>query len=563
MTSKKSAKRKVAKILGFLGLFLILLIAFFLWRIQVPTPDVHSDFTPASVRRVKVGPDHYRVNNCWLKKNEFGIWEMYLEGAPYERGVIYGVLARELMEKQEVDFIAQIKEMIPSEFFLQVLKYFVGWFNKDMYKYIPEENLQEIYGVSLSFSDKYNFVGPKYYRILNYHGAHDIGHALTDLNVVGCTSFAVNKEFSSDSSLLIARNFDFYLGDKFAEDKLVVFVKPDSGYRFASYSWAGFTGVVSGMNEKGLTVTLNASKSDIPYSAKEPISLLAREILQYAGTVNEAVAIAEKRETFVSESLLIGSAADSKAIIIEKSPNKMDVFESDKNYLVCANHYQGEKFVKDPVNRENIRSSDSKYRFDRMNELMRKKLPLDYLDAAEILRDKNGLNDQFIGYGNSKSLNQLIAHHGILFKPEQNRLWISTQPYQIGDFVCYDLDSVFSRNGANSGVIKAMQIPSDPFLATKEFKDYEAFKKTKLRIQKYVMFGKELALTPSEEEQFIRQNPKSYVTYLVLGNYYEKKGEPINAIKKYEKSLACEVASENEREVIKKHIADCKKLTEK
>ncbi|WP_439584225.1 C45 family autoproteolytic acyltransferase/hydolase [Dyadobacter bucti] len=558
MWPKNKAARTVLKSVSIFVLICGILFGLFMLRIKVPTPRLESTKTAESYQRVQLGPDHYAVGNCWLKKNNHGIWEMYLEGSPYERGLIYGVLAKELMEKQEVHFVSQIKEMIPNAFFLQVLKGFVGWFNRDIYKYIPEENQQEIYGVAQSFSDQFNYIGPKYYRILNYHAAHDIGHALTDLNMVGCTSFAVNHALSNDSTLLIARNFDFYMGDAFAEDKLIVFMNPDKGYKFASYSWAGLTGVVSGMNEKGITVTLNASKSDIPYTAKEPISLLAREILQYAGTIEEAAKIAKKSETFVSESLLIGSAADDKAVIIEKSPLKMDVYESGRDYLVCANHYQGNAFVKDPVNINNIKDTDSKSRFDRMSELMTRKYPIDTKDAAEILRDKMGVKDQFIGYGNARSLNQLIAHHGILFKPARRELWISTPPYQLGEFIYYDLNKVFSQNGKFSAV-DSLTIQKDPFLNSEDYKKFEAFKQTKQRISKYVMLGIPFELTPKEEMAFVANNPESYLTYLFLGDYYQKNKNFEKAISYYQESLLHAVSSLNEEKAIRAKIEECKK----
>jgi len=549
MLPKNKVVRSVFRFtMGFL-LILGILFGLFLWRIQVPAPEVESSKTLQSYKRVRVGQDHYKVDNCWLKKNKYGIWEMYLEGSPYERGLIYGILSKELMEKQEIYFVNQIKEMIPNAFFLQILKGFVGWFNRDIYKYIPKENQQEIYGVSQSFSDQFNYIGPKYYRILNYHAAHDIGHALTDLNMVGCTSFAVSNSLSEDSTLLIARNFDFYMGDAFAEDKLIVFINPDKGYKFASYAWAGLTGVVSGMNEKGITVTLNASKSDIPYSAKEPISLLAREILQYAATIDEANAIAKKSETFVSESLLIGSAKDNKAVILEKSPQKMDLYSSGKDYLVCANHYQGTAFVNDSVNINNLKDTDSKYRFDRMNELMSQSYPMDVGKAAEILRNRNGLKNKFIGYGNSKSLNQLIAHHGILFKPADHKLWISTPPYQLGSFICYDLDDVFAHT-QTFGSIDSLAIQPDHFLKSADYKKFEAFKVTKQHINKFVLLGIPYELTQAEEKAFISNNPESYVTYLSLGNYFEKIKNYKKASAYYNESLKHEVSSQNERKML-------------
>ena len=129
------------------------------------------------------------MKNNWFRKSESGLFELYVEGKPYERGVVNGKLTKELMQKQEEYFNDQINKMIPSKFYLHFLKYFVGWFNRDLDKYITEEYKAEIYGVSASASDKYNYIGSNYQRILNYHAAHDIGHALQNLALVGCTSF--------------------------------------------------------------------------------------------------------------------------------------------------------------------------------------------------------------------------------------------------------------------------------------------------------------------------------------------------------------------------------------
>lgn len=553
--------RKLGKIVAYTSLVLLILVGLFVWAIWVPTPEVDESISPDSYNRVKVGTDHYQVGNNWLKKNQYGIWEMYIEGDPYERGVIYGVLAEELVQKQEVHFVDQINELIPNKAYLNFLKYFVAWFNKDIYKNVPLEYQQEMYGISRSFSDEYDFIGPKYYRILNYHAAHDIGHALNDFNMVGCSSFAVDHDRSADGQLLIGRNFDFYVGDDFAEDKLLTFVNPTDGYKFASYSWGGLMGVVSGMNEKGLTVTINASKSDIPLGAKDPISILTREILQYASNTKEAIAIAQKRETFVSEAILVGSAADDKVIVIEKSPTKMDVYEPSSNAMACTNHYQSELFSNDEVNKENILVSDSKYRFDRLQQLLDRYAPIDVVDAAAILRDRNGIDDTELGLGNPKALNQLIAHHSVMFKPQQRLLWVSTPPYQLGTYVTYDLNKVF--NDGIDGEVDSLNIPPDPLVGTDTLANYELYKDIKLKINRFCLIGQPFDMDEATEERFISYNPESYVTYMLLGDYYRANKSYEKAIEYYQISLTKEVASQQEKQILEDNIATCKKKLKK
>lgn len=511
--------------------------------------------------RVTTHGDVRNLNGCWYRQNEKGLWEAYIEGDAYERGKTFGLLAKAQVVSQEESFVSQIRKLISSEWFLKTLKYGVVFFNRNLPDHVSEEMQQEIFGVSESFADEFDFIGDKYSRILNYHAAHDIGHALQDLSIVGCSSFAVWDQYSTDSSLIIGRNFDFYMGDEFAKDKVVLFLKPDSGYAFASITWAGFMGVVSGMNEHGLTVTLNAAKSEIPNGAKTPISLLAREILQYARTIDEAYAIAKSRETFVSESLLIASAYDHAAAVIEKSPDGIDIYRPADSRLTCTNHYQSDTFKNDSVNLRNIRESDSDYRFRRLNQLLEASFPIDAAVSVDILRNQKGLNDAELGMGNPKALNQLLAHHGIVFQPEKRLFWISTEPFQLGEFVCYDLREVFGGHETGkmqeSLWVDSLLIAEDEFVGSQNYKKFVRYKELKNRLFEEVALGKSIEWNAALEAEFIACNPESYVTYFMLGDHYLEGEKYTEAKKYYELSLSKEVASEQERNKIRQNLASC------
>lgn len=522
---------------------------------------ISSNLTPPAIEEVelgerkKVGENHYVLGNNWLKKNEFGIWEMYIEGDPYERGRAYGILAKDLVQRQEEIFVGQINDLVPSKGWQKFLLLMLGFFNKDLPNNIPVENQEEIYGISQSFSNEFNYIAPKYDRILNYHAAHDIGHALNDYSMVGCTSFALKDEKSYNGKLLIGRNFDFYVGDEFAEDKIILFVKPTSGIAFASYSWAGFTGVASGMNVEGLSVTINASKSDLPTGAKTPISLLAREILQYASTIDEAIAIAKKRETFVSETILVSSKKDGKAVLIEKSPTKIGVYAPETNALICANHYQSDTFKKDPVNIENIKESDSHYRFERIQSLLFQQDSLGVNDVVGILRDQNGNKVDTLGMGNPRAVNQLIAHHSVVFQPEDNMIYISSQDYQLGNYLGYNLTTIF-----HTGQIEIQStIPKDPFVSSKAYESFKHFKKVKQKISGFITFGKPLQLSEEEIKDFIASNAESFITYEMLGRYFLAKEDKEKAAKYFSKSLTKNVASKAIEKELETLANECKK----
>ena len=550
-------------------IFVIIVILFFAgviittWfqldtRVHIPEPADRS-VTKLSVDNPE--KDFYTYGRNWIQRGNSGLWELYLEGKPFERGVIEGKLTRGLIEKQEQVFTDQIAEMIPSPAYLKFLKYFIFWFNRDLEDYIPDEYKSEIYGISLSASDKFSFIGNNYQRLLNYHSAHDIGHALQDLHMVGCTSFGVWKDKSRDGSLLIGRNFDFYVGDEFARNKIVCFEKPEKGYPFMMITWGGMAGAVSGMNEQGLTVTINAAKSDIPYSARTPISILAREILQYAKNIKEAYCIAQKRETFVSESILIGSAADGKASIIEKSPYKIALVEPQDNYIVSTNHFRSATFRADPKNVKYIKENASLYRYKKMLQDITEEQPLDVMGMAKILMDRSGLNHADIGMGNEKAVNQLIAHHSIIFEPEKRLVWVSNGPWQIGGYTCYDIFKIFHNfvglRQRTEISEPGRSISPDRFLNSDSYKLFNRFRELRKELRKMGRSGEKTNLQRSYIYELIGTNPDFFEVYSLAGDYFYSKNQPDSAEGYYRKALGKVIPRQNEKQKIIEKLADC------
>ena len=533
--------------LSFLGLLLILFI--YLAIVAIDHPPKPLDKSSLQLERTEPDPGLYTIKNSWFRKSRSGLYELYVEGDPFERGVINGKLTSELVQRQEDHFNEQINRMIPSAFYRHFLRYFIAWFNRNLDDNVAEEYKEEIFGISHAASKKYNYIGSNYQRILNYHAAHDIGHALQSMALVGCTSLGTWG--NDDSTMVIGRNFDFYVGDKFAEDKIIAFFAPSAGHKYMTVTWGGFVGAVSGMNDQGLTVTINAAKTSIPSGSATPVSLVAREILQYAKNIDEALKIARKRRMFVSESFLVGSASDNKAVIIEKTPEDIDVYDPQKNYIVCANHFQSKTLGVIKSNVEQIKESASLYRYKRVMQL------IDTVNntvdkTVHLLRDRKGLDNADIGMGNEKTINQLIAHHSIVFEPKKLKVWISTNPWQLGQFVAYDLKEVFALSGLKQNheiADSTLNVKPDSFLLTNDYNRFTTFWKYKQR------------LADKEDvpiDSLIASNPEYFHTYVLAGDYSFRIKNYKAALHYYEIARTKVIATKKEEDHIVKQIVRTK-----
>lgn len=548
----------------------------------VPTPQIGKIALTDSV--VQKNDSIRTLGNNWSKKIGDDLYVCYTEGNPETRGYAYGALLPDLMSYQKGALLRRMEETVEGEWYRKFLCQFVRFYNSGIQEYLTDEQCRELYGLSLADTNDFDELAEPYELQLNLHAAHDIGHAMQDYMLVGCSSFVLNGEKTKDSTLLFGRNFDFYCGDEFAKTKVISVCKPDSGYAFVSVSWGGMLGVLSGMNEKGLAVCINASKLDIPKSVAMPISMLVRHILIHCKSIDEAYAEAKKMKTFVAENIVIASAYDKDMATIEKSPEEIELYRSsDKDMLLCTNHFQSEKFMQNERNLMNINQTDTKYRIELLEELLGKKEKFDAEDAMAVLLNPYGKGGENIGLGNEMVINQLIAHHSVVFEPEKLNIYVCTQPKYFYPYVKFNLQDILNvavethgrasnehgRASNDFGRASDYKIAcqyisvADSLRQSDDFEKYGRY--VRLRDGDNPYFDRS-CFEPSKVNQFcssvqilipdslVASNPMFFEAHDIAGDLYLRRNNIKSACDEWQKALECKIPKLAQRKAIEDKI---------
>lgn len=417
--------------------------------------------------------DRVYLGRNWLGRRE-GLPVLYLTGGPFEMGYANGVLTREQIHRQENSMVALLNRVAPQRWMQFLLKFFVTWKNRRIGDSIIPELQLEMLGIGRGCPDIHPGLGPYYNRILNYHAAQDISYMLMNSPLIrrGCTAFGAWGAATVDDHLLCGRNFDWEADPVFSEDRLVIFCEPDEGIPFISLAWAGMVGCVSGLNRAGVSITVNGAPSTLPSEAATPTCLVAREVLQHAHNLAEAVEIIRRRQVFVSAMFLVGSRTDGRFIVVEKMPEQMAVLEpeSGATFLACANHYLTPELRDTALNETYKRSDTSVSRFERITELLRgEKTRLGAARCAALLRDRLLPGGQNAGNGHRGSLNPLIATHAVVIDLTAGIFWAARPPHQLGDFVAFDV-------AAPEKSTPEQTLPADPMLTDGGYGRYLAAK---------------------------------------------------------------------------------------
>jgi hypothetical protein len=438
-----------------------------------------------------------------------GLRFLRLTGSPAERGHQHGRALAQELAAMEGDLLDAFVRQVPGFPVRHLLLGGVGFHNRRLDAFLHDEERQELAAAVSAAPDAWRFLGPAYQRAVNGHALHDLSQQLIDsplvhAEAVGCAALAINGPASSDGHLWAGRIFDFEAGPRFDEEKVVFAVAPKDGLRYLHIGWAGMTGIVTGLNEAGLWLSINAGATTRSGWQGRPIVLAAREILANCRELEAAVAILRRTPVFVSSAVLLASRADQRAVVAEIGPTGVQVREAAADgRLLVTNHFQHPGWRDDAVNAARQRDGSSSARLARLTELSQR--PLDRSSLVTLLRDRRGPGDRDLGFLHRGTLNAWIAAHAAIADVTAGVLWVSEAPHGLGAWRAFD----------HAGPRPEWDLPADAEAVDCRQRRHAWL--TALREGRVALAGGDLSTARRHAAQALALNPQHYDSQFLAG----------------------------------------------
>jgi len=397
-----------------------------------------------------------------------GVREVYLEGDAESIGRDHARLLRERMMSNELALWDDFERAVPFAP-ARALLMDIG---RVRYRHVdlgvPEVRLRELAAEAAAFEpEPLSGTMPTYHRLLFLHALYDIALSFEHSPLIGCSSFTLGPSRTQNGHALMARAFDFEAGDVFDRDKAVYFVRSPGAIPFASVAWPGLIGVMSGMNLEGVSIVVHGGRAREPRTSGIPVVFSLREVLERAHDTDEAVAILREQSVMVSHIVMVNDAR-GHAVVVERAPGEPATLrEESEDRLALTNHFEGP--LKDDPRDHQVRAGTSTLpRRSRLDEMLAEVGPSSGSVASMVsmLRDHRCAADVqgACDLGDRRTIDALIATHGIVADATDRVLWVSEGPHLSGRFVRFDLRTIFAEGHDPARDPEPETLPADPIL---------------------------------------------------------------------------------------------------
>jgi len=344
----------------------------------------------------------------------------------------------------------------------------------------PAAQLEEMAGVVHGVAHG-GGMAPAFETLVRAQAALDVGAPAGESPGVGHGAVARSLSFvltgsGSDSGagsgsgagsprLLIGRSFSLFGvedgGDVAAVAPLVSLVRPEQSIPYASVGWPGMVGVVTGVNAEGIAVAVHpATGSDVRLTrATQPVALLARDLLEQAHTLDEAVRMIERAPPLGAAGFLVVDGRRRRLAWVERGPSRSRVVR-DASPAVRGDLFTTEPFVADGGAERARRMRPSVDRAARAVELVRRAPPGGVEQAVAVLRDSARPDGAPLPPGHRAAIDDLEAIHTVVIDPVEMVLWVADGPGAGGRFRAFDLRRELRGEPARAAA--PADVPADP-----------------------------------------------------------------------------------------------------
>jgi hypothetical protein len=415
----------------------------------------------------------------FIPRTADGLNHIILSGHPYKRGLSVGRFTKDLLDQEEDYLVAEMERFFPAAWLRHSLLFAVRRFYWGIERWFPDWAVAEMAGVATYSTDKYNYYADPLTRQIAYHGVHELGQMFVDFDKgdYGCTLMAVPvSRAAAGAGWVIGRNFDFEAVRILDTEKLIKWVYPDDGYAYVAVTWAGMVGAVTGVNEHGVYISINAAGSSDFRRYGTPSTLVLVDALQRASTAAEARDVIEAAEVFITDLYVVADAGGTM-FRIEKTPERVRSVALSEPAAV-ANHLMHPDFADDGVNRFRYEQQTTRFRWHRAQDLATAAgldpaltSDADYEDRMlAMLRDRSDAGGRPAHLGNRRSLDALIATHSVIFNTRTRTLFVSRGPALSGAYNGYDLTRSFGERRP----VPVRTLPADPEISEDFFFSFKA-----------------------------------------------------------------------------------------
>jgi len=329
---------------------------------------------------------------------------LHLAGTPSAMGTAQGTLLKDRFHALRRQYLDEFLE----EGALRATFVFVGM---GLQGFMPQPYIEEMRALAAGSGETYQTV-----LLANTF--------LDSMRTFRCSVFIAEGKAAREGKLLFARNNDFpSLGIAHKSTVLAVYHHTAPLHSFISVGWPGIVGVISGMNDRGLTVATLVSLSPSPVQPGMPYCMMYRRILETCTTPEQALAVV-RATTRTSANNLAVAAPGTEPLIIEFDSRKVAARRPERGILMATNHFRSPVHVAQP------RPLDGRWQtFTRLAETLRGKVDIRALAGVLRAVQQRGLTIQ-----------------SMIFEPESQLLHLAVGhvPSASGPYVTIDCKALFA-----------------------------------------------------------------------------------------------------------------------